>query len=32
MLDILARQLGNLDLPYFLPKSEDIMALPAVVE
>ncbi|MDB5309348.1 MAG: hypothetical protein JWO38_3550 [Gemmataceae bacterium] len=32
MLEHLTRQLNGTDLPYFIPKSKDILALPAVVE
>ena len=32
MLSNLASQLGDLDLPYFIPKAADLAALPAVVE
>jgi hypothetical protein len=32
MLEHLSRQLSGIDMPYFIPKSQDIVALPAVVE
>jgi len=32
MLEHLVRQLHGLDMPYFVPKSKDIVALPAVIE
>jgi WD40 repeat protein len=32
MLDQMSQQLNRLDIPYFIPKSEDLLALPAVVE
>lgn len=32
MLDHLGRQLSETDLPYFVPKSPDVIALPVVVE
>jgi hypothetical protein len=32
MLEHLSRQLSGMDMPYFIPKSKDILALPAVVE
>lgn len=32
MLQVLSQQLGSMDLPYFLPKSKDVVALPAVIE
>lgn len=31
MLDQMARQLNQLDIPYFIPKSRELVALPAVV-
>jgi hypothetical protein len=32
MLDHLTRQLSGMDMPYFIPKGKDTLALPAVVE
>jgi hypothetical protein len=32
MLEHLVRQLHGMDMPYFIPKSKDIVALPAVIE
>ena len=32
MLDGLANQLNTTDMPYFIPKSKDVVSLPAVVE
>lgn len=32
MLEHLTRQLGGMDMPYFIPKSKDVLALPAIVE
>lgn len=32
MLEHLSRQLESLDMPYFIPKSKDTVALPAIVE
>ena len=32
MLENLSRQLGALDLPYYVPVSEKLLALPVVVE
>ncbi|MDB5309270.1 MAG: hypothetical protein JWO38_3472 [Gemmataceae bacterium] len=32
MLEHLGRQLSGMDMPYFIPKSKDVVALPAVVE
>lgn len=32
MLENLSRQLSGMDMPYFIPKSKDTVALPAVVE
>ncbi len=32
MLEHLATQLSGLDMPYFIPKAKDVVALPAVVE
>ena len=32
MLEHLTRQLNGMDIPYFIPKSRDVVALPAVVE
>lgn len=32
MLEHLAKQLSGLDMPYFIPKAKDLVALPAVVE
>lgn len=32
MLEHLTRQLNGMDMPYFIPKSKDTVALPAVVE
>ncbi len=32
MLDQMSQQLNRLDIPYFIPKSADLLALPAVVE
>lgn len=32
MLEHLANQLSGLDMPYFIPKAKDVVALPAVVE
>ncbi len=32
MLEHLTRQLSGMDMPYFIPKSKDIVALPAVAE
>lgn len=32
MLDHLGRQLDGLEIPYFLPKSKDTLALPAVID
>ena len=31
MLDQLARQLNQLDVPYFIPKARELVALPAIV-
>lgn len=32
MIEHLTKQLSGMDMPYFIPKSTDILALPAVVE
>jgi hypothetical protein len=32
MREHLAKQLSGTDMPYFIPKSKDTVALPAVVE
>jgi hypothetical protein len=32
MLESLSRQLNGLDMPYFIPRSQDDVALPAVIE
>lgn len=32
MLNLLSYRLSELDLPYFVPKSEDMIALPAVIQ
>jgi hypothetical protein len=32
MLEHLGRQLDGLEIPYFLPKSKDTLALPAVID
>ena len=32
MLEHLAKQLSGLDMPYFIPKAKETVALPAVVE
>lgn len=32
MLDNLAYRIASLDLPYYIPKSDDLIALPAVIE
>ena len=32
MLDGLGRQLDNLEVPYFIPKGKDTVALPAIID
>ena len=32
MIDNLTRQLNDMDIPYFIPKSEDVIALPVVIQ
>lgn len=32
MIENLARQLEDLNFPYFIPESEDLLALPVILE